>query len=271
MIELDLVTLRQQLPKRLCDAYKNQFGHVLVIGGDQGMSGSVRLAGIGALRVGAGLATLATHPDHAMVENAICPELMCYGVHQADDLKPLIEQSTFIVVGPGMKDSHWSNQLLKTAFSVKKPMLVDAGALNYLSRHPEKRGDWILTPHVGEAARLLATDAHAINQGRLASVEKLQQQYGGVAVLKGAGTLVSDGQSPVGVCPYGNPGMAKAGMGDLLSGVIGGVAAQGLNLTVAAQFGVCLQAKAADQAVEDRGERGLLAMDLLPYIVQLNR
>jgi NAD(P)H-hydrate epimerase len=150
------------------------------------------------------------------------------------------------------------------------PLVVDADALNILAagRVVSKpyRDNWILTPHPGEAARLLNCEIAEIERDRFAAVQALQQRYGGAVILKGAGTLVADADHIVpGLCDYGNPGMAAGGMGDVLSGVLGALLAQGLSAAEAARLGVCLHGAAGDLAAKE-GERGTMASDLLPYL-----
>ncbi|HET8789733.1 MAG TPA: NAD(P)H-hydrate dehydratase, partial [Modicisalibacter sp.] len=147
-----------------------------------------------------------------------------------------------------------------------KPLVIDADGLNLLVNHwpGERRDDWLLTPHPGEAARLLGIGAGEVQADRLSAIRKLQQHRGGVTILKGAGSLIA-GSSGVGVCTYGNPGMASGGMGDVLSGMLGALIAQGLELEAAARVGAVLHAQAADAAARKAGERGLLAGDLACY------
>ncbi len=247
-------------------AHKGSFGHVLVIGGEQGYSGAARMAAEAAARTGAGLVSVATRPEHAAVLNMGRPELMCHGVSEPADLAPLLERATVIAIGPGIGQSEWALELLKQALESPLPLVVDADALNLLAEKPQKRDHWILTPHPGEAARLLGCGTGEIQGDRMESVQRLQQQFGGVVVLKGAGTLVCVGEDePVTVCSEGNPGMASGGMGDVLTGVIAALHAQGHSAAEAARMGVALHAAAADRAAQ-QGERGLLATDLMPEI-----
>lgn len=248
-------------PRARC-AHKGDFGHVLVIGGDHGMCGAARLAGEAALRTGAGRVSVATRAGHAAILAASCPELMCHGVESAAALKSLLGRATVLVAGPGLGRSSWAKSLLSVVLESAQPAVLDADALNLLASDPQSQPRWVLTPHPGEAARLLQTDAGAVAQDRFAAVAEINRRYGGVAVLKGAGTLIrSEGVRPS-VCGAGNPGMASAGMGDVLAGVIGGLLAQGLPLYDAALTGVCVHAAAADRATRD-GERGLLARDVI--------
>lgn len=244
-------------------AHKGDCGHVLVIGGDHGMSGAVRLAGEAALRTGAGLVSVATRPEHAATVTAGCPELMCHGVSTARDLQPLLARAGVIVIGPGLGRSGWAQALLGHVLTTRHPRVIDADALNLLAGDPLPLGQTILTPHPGEAARLAGLDGSAAVQAdRFAAARTIGERHGGVVVLKGAGTVIqAPGQLPV-VCAAGNPGMASGGMGDVLSGVLGALLAQGMALPEAAVSGVCLHARAADRAARE-GERGLLARDVI--------
>lgn len=263
---LRLESVQAWLVPRSFDANKGLFGRVLVVGGDYGMPGAVRLAAEAALRVGAGLVTVATRPEHVMSTVSTRPELLCYGlVSPAGCLDTLIARATVIVLGPGLGQSLWSKDLFDKILQSTLPLIIDADGLNWLaSMMPHvKRDNWILTPHPGEAARLLGMTVSQVQTNRIHAVQLLQQRYGGVIVLKGAGTLIATGKHPVQHCVAGNPGMASAGMGDLLSGMIAGLAAQEFDLCQAAQAGVMFHAEAGDRVAARRGQRGLLASDLL--------
>ncbi|MEZ5542778.1 MAG: NAD(P)H-hydrate dehydratase [Pseudomonadota bacterium] len=243
-------------------AHKGDFGHVLVVGGDHGMAGAARLAGEAALRCGAGLVSVATRPEHAAAISAGCPELMCHGVNTVHDLQPLLARATVIVIGPGLGRSAWAQALLGHVLTTRQPRVIDADALNLLAQDPVVCAHSILTPHPGEAARLAGLDSHAVQADRFAAAQAIGARHGGVVVLKGAGTIIhAPDQLPV-VCAAGNPGMASGGMGDVLSGVLGALLAQGMSPAAAAVGGVCLHARAADQAAQG-GERGLLARDVI--------
>ena len=253
------------LPRRPRYVHKGHFGHVLIIGGDVGYSGAARLAGMAALRMGAGLVSIATHPDNAAMMNISCPELMCHSVAHATQLEQLLEKASVIVVGTGLGQRDWGRELGLAAVNSHKPMIVDADGLNLLAQSPRYQTHWILTPHVGEAARLLATTTHVIQQNRFDAIQALQQKYGGVILLKGAGTLIA-ADNQIAISHTGNPGMASGGMGDVLAGVIAALVAQGMSLEEAAKQGAYAHGTAADRAVKQDGERGLLASDLLPYL-----
>jgi hydroxyethylthiazole kinase-like uncharacterized protein yjeF len=263
---LDYEQLKTALPKRSRIAHKGTFGHVLLIGGDTGMTGAIRLAAEAAARVGAGLVSVATRTTHATLINLMRPEMMCHGVDTAEQLWPLLEKATVIAIGPGLGQSIWARAMLDAIKDFKKPVVVDADALNLLAKIPFRFASSILTPHSGEAARLLDMPKSDVQADRFAAVSALQRRFGGVSVLKGAGTLVADSNGSIGVCTAGNPGMACGGMGDLLTGTIAGLLAQGFSSNQAANIGVCLHGKAGDRAARDGGERGLLPSDLLPWL-----
>ena len=271
---MDLDELLGQLPEDDADLYKNQRGHGMVIGGDHSFGGAVIIAVEGCLKVGAGLASVATRPEHVSAVLARQPEVMACGVTSGQQLEPLLDRPSVLIIGPGLGLSSWSEQLMQKAVAANLPMVIDADGLNILAQGrvvPKPDGSqWVLTPHVGEAARLLGVTVAEIQSDRFAAVSQLQQKYNAVVLLKGPGTLVSNSQGkPIKICPYGNSSMATAGMGDMLSGIIGGLMAQGLSPQMAAELGCCLHSSAADMAAEDQGSRGLVTSDLLPYIRSL--
>lgn len=262
---LDRDDLRDRLPRRARSGHKGAHGHVLVIGGDEGMAGAVLMAARGALRAGSGLVSVATHPAHAAALTAAQPELMCHGVRSAAHLAPLLRRANVVALGPGLGTRDWGRGLWAHAITARQALVVDADGLNWLAQNPQKREDWVLTPHPGEAARLLESSSSEVQADRPAAIAKLRQRYGGVIVLKGAGTLVLGER--LALCPYGNPGMAVGGMGDVLTGVIAGLLAQGLSLEAAARSGVLVHALAGDRAAVS-GERGLLPSDVLDEVRQ---
>jgi hydroxyethylthiazole kinase-like uncharacterized protein yjeF len=235
------------------------------------MAGAAVMASQAALKVGAGLVSCATRPEHIAALIARCPEVMAHAVISGQEVEPLLERPSVIVVGPGLGQGPWGEQLLQKVIATDLPLVVDADALNILAAgrvvKTPYRENWILTPHPGEAARLLGCDTGDIQKDRFAAVAELQKRYGGAVILKGAGTLIA-GADEIALSRYGNPGMASGGMGDVLSGVLGGLLAQGLAPETAARLGVCLHGKAGDLAAE-AGERGTSATDLLSYLRML--
>ncbi len=270
---LDLSQFAGVLDDREADAHKGDFGHVMIIGGDVGMGGAPLMAAEAAARVGAGLVSVATRPEHVSAILARRPEVMVSGVPSGQELEPLLSKPTVLVVGPGMGRSAWSEQMLQQALKTGLPLVLDADALNIISEgrlSPKTRRDnWIITPHPGEAARLLSCTTAEVQADRFASIEALQKRFGGAVVLKGAGTLVAGPDSGLSVCNAGNAGMASGGMGDVLSGILGGLLAQGAELVDVAEWGVCLHSAAADRVAATSGQRGMLATDLLPHVRNL--
>ena len=252
------------LPKRPRTAHKGAHGHVLVIGGGPGMPGAARLAGEAALRAGAGLVTVAAHPD-SLPALAARPELMCLAAREARDIGAALQRATVVAIGPGLGQGDWSRAMFEDALACGLPLVLDADALNLLAAAPRRNDRWVLTPHPGEAARLLGVTSRAVQADRRAAARALQERYGGQIVLKGAGSIVQSPASTPCICDRGNPGMAAGGMGDVLTGVIAGIAAQCGDLGLAARAGVFVHAQAGDLAAR-RGERGLLAGDLLEQV-----
>ena len=258
-----------QLPGRTRAANKGLYGHVLVIGGDHGYSGAARLAAESAARIGAGLVSIATRSAHSALMNLTRPELMCHGVESTNDLEPLLDRATVVAIGPGLGRGEWGRSLFNHLLQTDLPLVVDADALNLLAESPRRNNHWVLTPHPGEAGRLLGISSAEVQRDRFTAVNDLQTKYGGVTVLKGAGSLILAENAIPDICTAGNPGMASGGMGDVLTGVIAGLIAQGLKLDEAARYGVCLHAQAGDLAASENGERGLLAGDLMQPLRRL--
>lgn len=254
--------VQKVLPPRHHSAHKGDFGHVLIVGGGPGMPGAVRICGEAALRSGAGLVSIATHPSHSALISVGRPELMCHGIDSAEELKALIAKAAVIAIGPGLGTDSWAKSLLDAVLAADLPVVADADALNLIADDVPRDGNWILTPHPGEAARLLASSASLVQADRPAALAALVEKLGGTIVLKGAGTLVSAGSGPPWLCSSGNPGMASPGMGDALTGIVASLRAQGLSEVVAAAAGVQIHADAGDSAAS-AGERGLIVSDLM--------
>ena len=243
--------------------HKNRFGHVLVIGGDRGMGGAVLLAGESALRTGCGLVSILTRPEHRAPILARMPELMVRGVSEGDDISDLLDACTVVAAGPGLGREPWGEQLLDQALAAAKPMVIDADGLNLLaSRDFGAPADSVMTPHPGEAARLLGS---AVND-RPSAARDISGRFGNVVVLKGAGTLVAEAGDLVGICTAGNPGLATAGSGDVLTGIIAGLLAQGYDIRSGAEAGVSLHAAAGDLAASGLAPQPIVASDIIRHL-----
>lgn len=265
---LELSELTAFLPHRSLDTHKGEQGHVGIIGaGEMCYSGAVCLAGEAALRAGAGLVSAIVAPESLPLMARGPVELMCYGSTRFKHLKDLLKRLTIIVLGPGLSNKAFAKAFFQSTLRLKCPMVVDADGLNWLARYPQKKQNWILTPHPGEAARMLGTTVSHIQANRLESVKALQAKYGGIVVLKGAGTLIAN-EEEVTIQVGGFPVLATGGTGDVLSGLIGGLLAQGLALFDAAKLAVAIHVNAAELEAS-MGVRGMVASDLFLHIRSL--
>ena len=255
--------IARALPRRGRAAHKGDFGRVLIIAGGPGMGGAARLAGEACLRGGAGLVTIATAPDNVMGILAGRPELICYGVSGAQELAPLLAAATVVAVGPGLGTGTWSRALFDAALSCAKPLVLDADAINLLAATRQRPPALtILTPHPGEAGRLLGSDPTTVQSDRFGALRRLIERTGAIVVLKGAGTLIGAPDRVPALCTPGNPGMAAPGMGDVLTGAIAAILAQCRDPWLAARAGVVAHALAGDDLARQGGGRGMLALEL---------
>ncbi len=265
MKRIDESELAAALPRRRRDTHKGTNGRVLVVGGGPGMPGALRMAGESAFRVGAGLVTVAGHPDNLVAVASSRPELIYLPATPAS-LEAALDAADVVAVGPGLGQQDFGRVMWSVVSRATVPAVVDADALNLLAQDPVNLpAEWIITPHPGEAARLLGTDTRSVQADRPGAVRALHARYGAVTVLKGAGTLVASGpmDAPeIFICDRGNPGMATAGMGDVLTGVIAGLRAQINDSALAARIGVLVHALAGDSAAQG-GQRGLIASDVI--------
>jgi len=260
-------------PRRQINVHKGALGKLLCIGGNESYGGAIRLTAEAGLRMGAGLVKVFCHESSRFTVNGTRPEIM---VETRDEqFLESLNWASAVVIGPGLGQTVWAIDLLTQTLShcmrYHKHLVIDADALNLVAENPRlaiPQNLAIMTPHAAEAGRLLSRSVTQIEAERYAAAHDLTQKYDAVAVLKGAGTLISS-QENTWVCQNGNPGMATAGMGDVLSGVLGALLAQGMSSRLSALYGVCLHSYSADLATRENGQIGLLAGDLFPYIRQL--
>lgn len=265
---LTFADLMRALPRRARSAHKGSSGRLLLVGGAPGMPGAIRLAAEAALRTGAGLVYVATHRDSAVSVVSGRPEIICRSVGSGDDLEELLRAVDGVVLGPGLGQSAWGYGLWRRVMSAELPLVLDADGLNLLAREPQRREQWLLTPHPGEAARLLSdASVESVQRDRIGAARAIADRYNAITVLKGPNTLVAlpGASEPPAVCDRGNPGMATGGMGDVLAGVLGALLVQTGDVAQAARAGVLLHALAGDAAAQD-GERGTLPSDLLKHL-----
>ena len=271
-------SLRGMLPPRLPDAHKGHFGHALVLAGSAGKTGAGVMASEAALRVGAGLVTLGVPRSLNLAMEARLTEVMTLPLSETDgqslarcalpEIHSALEGKTCVALGPGLS-THAETQELVCALAreVGLPMVIDADGLNALAGYPDAlqgaKAARILTPHPGEMGRLLGRSVREIQEDRLAAAQELSRRSGAFVVLKGAGTVLAAPDGGIRLVPTGNPAMASAGMGDVLTGILTGLLAQGMEPLEAMSLGTYLHGWIADQWAEEMGGRGLLATDLL--------
>ena len=251
--------------KRRRNSHKNEFGHVLIIGGDRGMAGAVSLAAQAALRAGAGLVTVLMHPECVHDLSAI-PELM---VQSWDNINEKLEQATVIVIGPGLGQSEAAKFCLEQLQNCKKPVVVDASALESDFLIALESDQVVITPHPGEAAKLLSTTSAQIQADRIGASQKLVEKFNMVSVLKGSGSIIAQTGSIPAINVHGNPGMASAGMGDVLAGLVGALLGQNLTPFEAAKTGVLIHALCAENYAASNDETGLIASDIIQRIPRI--
>lgn len=257
-----------RLAARRPTAHKGQSGHLLLIGGDRGLGGAILLSAESALRSGAGMVSLATRSEHVAAALARLPEVMTVGAHSANQLMGLLEQASVLVVGPGLGQAAWGRSLLSAAVNAPVPQVWDADALNLLSKGGlELPEGCVMTPHPGEAGRLLGMSTADVQADRFTVARQLSKKYSAVVVLKGAGSLIASPDGRVALCDRGHPAMATAGLGDVLAGLVGALLAQGMDAFDAACLAVWLHASAGERL--GKLGRGLAASDLIPAIRQL--
>jgi NAD(P)H-hydrate epimerase len=258
-----------RLAPRPRNAHKGQFGHVLLVGGELGYGGAALLAAESCLRGGAGLVSLATRAEHVPAMLVRRPEVMARGVLSSFELHELLAQADVLVLGPGCGQGPWARGLLEGMAMLERPQVWDADALNLLAAGAvtPPAGNWLVTPHPGEAARLLGCDTATVQADRPAAALELARRLNAVVVLKGLGSLVATPQGELHLCDRGHPAMAGAGLGDVLAGLLGALLGQGLDVTAAARLGVWLHACAGERLAGSG--RGMAAADLIETMREL--
>lgn len=264
-------SLLKMLTPRDRSAHKGTYGHAVIIGGDLGFGGAIHLPAQACARMGAGLTTVITQESHRSSLLACLPEAMIETSQNLQKIEATLQKASVIIIGPGLGQSAWSEKMLFAALSSGKQMILDADAINLLCQSSALKQlltcsshQHIFTPHPGEAARMLNIDTKEIQKDRINALKEIKRSWGGNILLKGSGSLIYSNDGTISLCPYGNPGMASGGMGDVLSGLIGGLLAQSLPPDFSLKLGVVIHAKAADILAEEYGERGLLASDIIP-------
>lgn len=265
---LNKTLLKNLLGRRAPSSHKGSHGKGLIIGGGSGMAGALVLSSTAALKTGSGMVSTISHPKNVLPIIVSKPEVMASGWDEKDIVERKLDWCSVVAIGPGLGRNNQAQILYDQVKASGLPKVVDADGLYFLALQPDYDSERVITPHPGEAARLLGCSIAEIENDRYQAVQELQNRFGGIVVLKGAGTLISDGEQCF-VCCAGNPGMATAGMGDVLTGVITSFIAQGHNLLDATKLGVLAHSLAADEDAKVSGERGLVASDLFQHFRHL--
>ncbi|MBM7854882.1 NAD(P)H-hydrate epimerase [Desulfohalotomaculum tongense] len=279
---LDAGLVKKRLPRRKPDAHKGDFGRVMVLAGSTGMEGAAVLTATACLRAGAGLVTLAVPEKIHHTVAGLVPEVMtlplpsvegALSVKSLDTILEKLENVDVLAVGPGLSRHGETVQLVHQLLpQVKIPMVLDADGLNALAEDKtvlESIGaPAVLTPHPGEMARILGLSIKEVQNNRVPLVQQCAESWGCTVLLKGARTLIAAPEGELYINPTGNSGMATAGSGDVLTGIIAGLAAQGMDITSAAASGAYLHGLAGDRASEHLGSHGLLAGEIINYLPQ---
>ena len=260
---------------RNSESHKGDFGHVLVVAGNIGFGGAALLSSKAAIKIGAGLVSLATRSEHLQAALSFAPEVMTKPVDSGQSLENYLDFPTVVCLGPGLGKDYWSEQMiyksLENTHKNKTPILIDADGLNLLPEFSKKLPlpkKIVLTPHLGEAARLLNTSVEKVKKNRVSAAKRISNKYNSVVVLKSHETLICK-EDKIYICDKGNPGMATAGMGDVLSGMISGLIAQKLSLFEAACLGVDLHARAGDIYSEKNNQQSLLPTDIIDLFARV--
>ena len=273
---LEVQALKAMIKPRFESAHKGVTGFLATIGGAHGMMGAILMTGKAAYKIGCGRVRVMTTSTHASLIPLYCPELLTEGIsespnaYQAGDLLLAPHKYTAVAIGPGLGQTKWSARLFQEAMQSTLPMVIDADGLTLLANNPIYHNNWVLTPHPGEAATLLNCSTSEVQANRFAAAKKITQKYGGVCVLKGSGTLICCSNELISVCPSGNAGQAVAGMGDVLTGFIAGLLAQGYACFNAAALAVWIHGNAADCLAKQNGKIGMMATDLFDYAQKIH-
>lgn len=259
--------INQLTPKRQAFVHKTCFRRVVVIAGDSEMFGAAIMAAKSALMMGAGLVEVLM-PQGIQPPYAELPEVIWHVLSSGFDLQYYLKPEDIIVLGPGLGEGAWACAVWEVVKKLPNSVVLDAQGLAYLVMDSFQRDNWIMTPHPGEAAILLSCSNQRVQENRFVAIRELIERYGMICVLKGSGTLVSAPKQETFICPLGHPGMATPGMGDVLTGLIAGIWAQGVEPFEAAIMGVWIHARAADIVAEHSIHGIVIATELLAQIQQ---
>ena len=264
----DSITIK--IPTRLENSHKGNFGRVLVVGGSEGMGGAGILSSEACLFCGAGLVHLNTHPSNVEASLIRNPEIMALGINKNISMPDKVD---VLLCGPGLRNDKWSNNVFNEIFNTAKikTSVFDAGALNFISEKIiEDSQNIILTPHPGEAAKLLGVSSNEIQEDRVNAAKTISKEFSAYVILKGKDTIIcSQNSEDVFKCSEGGPELSSGGTGDVLAGVISALIAQKLDIMDACILSVAVHARAGTIFKNKTGEIGLNASLLIPTIRDL--
>lgn len=267
---------QKQLPNRMADSHKGTYGKLLIIAGSQGMAGAAYLCAKAAYTVGAGLVQIYTHSDNRIIIQELVPEgiMTSYHSFELHVLERLLEWADAVIIGPGIGENEIAVPLLcETIKRIQRPCVIDADGLNILSKHMEllthNQKEIILTPHMKEMTRLIKCDLLSLQNNKIQYLKEFTDKYNAICVLKDTRTLVAKSSERIYLNISGNSAMAKAGSGDVLTGIIGGLLVQGIPYYNAATLGVYLHGLAGDEAKKVKGSYSVLASDIIENIYKV--
>jgi NAD(P)H-hydrate epimerase len=283
-IDTNLITyedIKKKIKKRAPNIHKGNCGHTIVIAGSTGKTGAAVMASESAMRVGAGLVTLCIPKSSYNIVESKLTEVMTeplpdnndgtFNYSSIDRIIDLTNDKDIVIIGPGLSVNGDTKRIVGEVIkSIDLPIVIDADGINIIAENPDillkKKNEIVLTPHPGEMARLIKKDTRAVQRDRIGIAKEFGKKYGVYLVLKGARTIIADPQSNVYINPTGNPGMASGGMGDVLTGMIGGFISQGYNILDSSILGVFIHGMSGDRVAEEKGELGLVATDVINNI-----
>jgi len=276
--QLEAADVRRYFPPRDADAHKGRFGHLLVVAGSRGKTGAAVLAARAALRSGVGLCTIATPASQQPIVAAQAPEYMTEALPETaagslalaarERVLELAHRMDAVALGPGLSLHPETQELARALVAeVERPLIADADALSALAGHLDllrrALGPRALTPHPGEMARMLGATIEAVQSDRIEITRSFARDHHVGLALKGAGTAIGGPDGRVAINPTGNPGMAKGGSGDVLTGIVGALLARGLDPVAALEAGCYLHGLAGDLSAAERGEIAMIAGDIV--------
>ena len=268
--EFNFDSLEKSIPERSSNSHKGDFGKVMIVGGSEGMGGAAILSSEASLFSGAGLVHLSTHPINVEASLKRNPEVMAYGIDKSFSIPENID---VLLCGPGLKNDEWSKNVFDEIISANNfgAVILDAGALHFIGENNlETSKNKVLTPHPGEAAKLLGISNNEVQEDRINAAKSISNKFSASVILKGKETIIcSYGDEELFICTEGGPELSSGGTGDVLAGVLSALIAQKVDITDACKISVAVHARAGEEFRNKTGEIGLNASSLIPTIRDL--